>query len=126
MSSEKGVLPFASAQRATFGKGHLIKLVAESLKEGFTMLVIVPRVNLVRDLAQRTGGSIYCATLGKKEIGKVTIATKQSIKKVSADIIWADECHSYTDEFLHECKDNCKYLIGTTATDWTANGYIWD
>jgi len=107
-----------------YGKGHLIKLIAESIKT--TMLVIVPRVNLVRDLSQRTGGSVYCASLGKKEIGIVTIATKQSLKEISADLIILDECHSYTDEFLELVRSNCRYMIGLTATPIRQDGYIYE
>lgn len=106
------------------GKGHLIKLISLTIKTN--MLVIVPRVNLVRDLAQRTGGSIYCASLGKKEIGKVTIATKQSLKDIKADVIILDECHSYSQEFLEKCKNSCNYLIGLTATAYTQDGYIYE
>ena len=109
-----------------YGKGHLIRLISESLKEGSTLLVIVPRVNLVRDLAQRTGGEVYCATLGKKDMGQITVATKQSLKDINSDIVVLDEAHSYSEEFLMECKSNCKYLIVFTATAWTSDGYIWD
>lgn len=91
-----------------------------------SVLVIVPRVNLVRDLAQRTGGSIYCATLGKKEIGKITVATKQSLKEIKADLIILDECHSYSNEFLEKVKSSCRFLIGMTATDYNQEGYIHD
>lgn len=106
-----------------YGKGHLIKLIASTLKDNMTMLVIVPRVNLVKDLAERTNGTIYCATLNQKVISKITIATKQSIKEVKADLIILDEAHSYTNEFLNNI--NAKYIIGLTATDWRQDGYIW-
>ena len=105
-----------------WGKGHLIKLISETIKT--SMLVIVPRVNLVRDLSQRTGGEIFCATLGEKNIGKITIATKQSLKEIKADLIILDECHSYSDEFLEKVESSCRYLIGLTATPYSSEGYI--
>jgi hypothetical protein len=105
-----------------YGKGHLIKLISKTVKG--TMLVVAPRVNLVRDLAQRTGGSIYCASLCQKEIGKVTIATKQSIKDVSADLVILDEAHNYTEEFLETI--DAKWIIGLTATPWNNNGYVYN
>ena len=90
------------------------------------MLVIVPRVNLVSDLSQRTGGSIYCASLGEKTISKVTIATKQSLKEISADLIILDEAHNYTDAFLDKVKESCKFLVGFTATPHRIDGYIYE
>lgn len=108
-----------------YGKGHLIRLISNSIKTN--MLVIVPRVNLVRDLAERTGGSIYCASLGKKEIGKVTIGTKQSLKEIDHfDLIILDEAHNYKNEYLENIQQKCKFLIGFTATDWRDNGFIWN
>ena len=86
--------------RVWLGKGHLIKLISQTVKG--TLLVVAPRVNLVRDLAQRTNGSIYCASLGEKVISKVTIATKQSIKEVSADLVILDECFTPEVEVLTE------------------------
>lgn len=104
-----------------FGKGELIRLITSNSKT--TVLVIVPRVNLVRDLAQRTGGSIYCATLGKKEVGKITIATKQSIKNVKADIVIVDEAHNYPEYWLKQI--DSKYIVGMTATPFNDSGFIY-
>lgn len=107
------------------GKGQLIKLISQSIKKD--MLVIVPRVNLVKDLANRTGGSIYCASLGEKTISKCTIATKQSLKEIDFfDLIIADEAHNYKNDYLEDLLKKCNYLIGFTATDWRDNGYIWN
>lgn len=108
-----------------YGKGHLIKLIAKSLKEDMTMLVIVPRVNLVRDLAQRTNGSIYCATLKEKKLSKITIATKQSLKEITADLIILDEAHTYKKDFLDSLNGKYKFILGLTATDWRNDGHIW-
>jgi superfamily II DNA or RNA helicase len=88
------------------------------------VLVIVPRVNLVRDLSQRTGGSIYCATLGEKTIGKVTVATKQSLGEIEAEILILDEVHQYTEEFLETLK--FKFIIGFTATPFRNDGWIYN
>lgn len=108
-----------------FGKGRILKMIAETLKDDMTMLVIVPRVNLVIDISQRTSGSIYCASLGKKDIGRITVATKQSLKEIKADLICLDEVHTYSEEFLHKVKNSCKYLIGLTGTPYTSDGYIY-
>ena len=104
-----------------YGKGELIRLISNSIKT--SLLVVVPRVNLVRDLAQRTGGSIYCASLKEKNIGKVTIATKQSLKGVKADVVIVDEAHNASDEFLNSIDAN--YIIGLTATPFGDGGFIY-
>jgi len=88
------------------------------------VLVIVPRVNLVRDLAQRTGGSIYCASLGEKTVSKITVATKQSLKEIDAELLILDEVHSYPQEFIESLK--FKFIIGFTATPWRNDGYIYN
>ena len=109
-----------------YGKGHLIKKISEGLKSN--LIVIVPRVNLVEDIAGRIGDcSIFCAALGKKEIGKITVSTKQSIEKlavIDSDLIILDECHSYKDSFLDKIKS--KFVIGFTATPFDDEGFIWE
>jgi superfamily II DNA or RNA helicase len=111
-----------------YGKGHLIKLMSKTAKE---LLVIVPKVTLVEDIAQRIESagvevSIYCASLGKKERGKVTVATKQSIEKgdISSSFIILDEAHRYNEGFL--AKLDAKYILGLTATPFDANGFIYE
>ena len=107
-----------------FGKGEILKLISQSIKG--SMIIIVPRVNLVRDLAQRTGGSIYCASLGEKNISKITIATKQSLKDLDLSVFslcCLDEVHGYTEEFLETV--TTEYVIGFTATPFRSDGYIY-
>lgn len=108
-----------------YGKGHLIKKIAKTLKG--TMLVIVPRVNLVSDIAERIGdeANVYCASLGRKEEGKIIVGTIQSLSKkiIEADLIVMDEAHNYTQETLDSL--NYKYLIGLTATPFTNQGFIY-
>lgn len=112
-------------RRATARKGHLIKKIASTLTG--TLLVVVPRVNLVEDIAERLGGcSVYCASLKRKEIGRVTVGTIQSLRKISnkADLVIFDEVHNYKDEEIESF--NCRYVIGLTATPFNSNGFIYN
>lgn len=125
ISKDLAVKGKALAVAATgFGKGHLIKMIAERTK--FTMIVIVPRVNLVTDLSSRVEGSkIFCASLGKKETGKITVGTIQSLIKgdISADIICLDEAHRYNEDILKSI--NARWIIGMTATPIDQYGFIY-
>lgn len=118
---------FALVVAATgFGKGSIIKIIAEKLKENHTLITVVPRVNLVSDLSARKKCDIYCSSLGKKEFGKITVATKQSLPDdFYANVILADECHQYKDDYLKYLKSKCDFLIGFTATPFTMNGLIY-
>lgn len=116
----------ALVQAATgFGKSYITKKISETLKGG--LLIVAPRINLVDDLSERIPGSaIFCASLGKKDIGKVTIATKQSLTQEvisQFDFVALDEVHGYNDEFLDKFKD--KFVVGFSATPWTENGPIY-
>ncbi len=93
-----------------------------------SLLVIVPRVNLVADISERIGPetSVYCASLKRKEIGKITVATIQSIgkKSVTFDCVIFDEVHNYKDEVLDSF--DCRFKIGLTATPFTSSGWIYE
>jgi superfamily II DNA or RNA helicase len=111
-----------------FGKSYVIKLIAEEVKAKNTrMLAIIPRIALATDLSQRIEGStVFCASLGKKEISKITIATKQSfaLEHLSEfDLILLDETHNYSEEYLLNFKD--KFVVGFSATPWRDNGPMW-
>lgn len=110
--------------RLSYGKGHLIKLITLTLKNN--VLIIVPRVTLVRDLAARAGGSIYCASLGEKTVSRITVATKQSLNDLDTSdfaLVILDEVHNYTDEFLDTI--DSKFVIGLTATPFRVDGFIY-
>ena len=107
------------------GKSHIATQIANNIKTN--ILIVTPRVNLVDDLKKRIPeASIYCATLKEKKIGKVTIATKQSIPLEyinQFDVVLFDEVHSYTKEYLD--KITASKIIGCTATPWRETGPIY-
>jgi superfamily II DNA or RNA helicase len=106
-----------------YGKGELIRKIAEKMSG--TLLVVVPKVNLVSDIAERIGDcSIYCASLGKKEIGKITVGTIQSLRKIAnkSDVLIIDEAHNFKDELIESF--DSKFKIGFTATDFDQRGFI--
>jgi len=84
------------------GKSHIIAELAHQLQE--SVLVLVPNKELLvqnlEKLEMVTKTSVYSASLGRKEIGNITIGTIQSVcKNPSAfsgvKVVIIDECDGY-------------------------------
>lgn len=135
-SSETGNIPII-VQPTGAGKSILIAYIANELKED--VLVLQPTIELLgQNYAKYRlyGGeaSIYSASAGKKEIGKVTFATIGSIKNKASDFehvkyIIIDECHlvppisnSMYVKFISQLPGvKC---LGVTATPFRLKSYV--
>lgn len=120
----------------------MIEVINQAIKaQGKTCLVITKRVKLVGQTHSRfvdagLMSSVYCASLGRKDISACTIASIDSIHSVAEkhffDYLVFDEVHNLSEDedsrFKKTVKAMCSQgskLIGFTATPFRANGYIY-
>lgn len=123
------VLPTAS------GKTQIFVSIAEDLaRKGARTVILTNRMVLVDQTFKKIdGATIFCASLGRKEIGNITIASLPSIYRVKEkfDYIIMDEAHEFAPRNMEsrfktfmENQDKAKYA-GFTASPYRANGYIY-
>lgn len=125
LKNQKNALVYASV---SFGKTHCMARICEL--SSLDILITVPRVSLVEQTASKiNGASIYCASLGKRDIGRITVSTIQSIKNVNKKwgIIQVDEAHVNQLSIIKFLKKtNYKYAIAWTGTPEGTKGFWGD
>lgn len=110
------------------GKTLIFSEIARRLSRGKrSICILVNKIKLVEQAsrsleAMHVKHTIYCAGLGKKELSRIVIATRDSIRdKVNDfDILCIDEVHRFSPE-----KYKTNVVIGFTATPFTTNKYIY-
>lgn len=112
------------------GKTFMMKMIIDAVlkvKPDFKCCIIIDDVRLVKQTAEiMPYAKVYCASLGLKEIGNITITTIQSMRKANFplfDLYQRDEVHAIS---RHEVKFfSDKKVIGWTATPWKSNKPIY-
>ncbi len=100
-------------------------------------LFVVHTKELVKQTHEAMEGSkVMCAGLGKKEIGKITIGTRQTISKnldvlPKINLLLIDEQHYMSDgdqyhDIINHCQHDKLRILGLTATPFrTSEGFVY-
>lgn len=111
-----------------------------SLNSSLSFTVIIKRIKLVEQTDSRfreygLPSRVFCSTIGRKEIGQITVASVDSIHSIQhrSDYVILDEAHNLNIDqensryfkTIDALKNSGSKFVGFTATPYRSNGYIY-